>query len=173
MITSRTQLPGLVPVGSIAAELGVAAGAFSLELLASGRLSRLYSIDRWSDHHDHAEEQQARALLARFGAASVVMRSTFADALPLIPDASLDLLYIDGYAHTGQDGGRTLRDWLPKVKAGGIIAGHDYDPAWRPTIDAVDAFVRDHGLALNIIPAVPGAVCNGDRYASWWARVPA
>ena len=40
----------------------------------------------------------------RFGERSTVMRATFEDALYHLPDASLDLVYLDGNAHTGQVG---------------------------------------------------------------------
>lgn len=41
-------------------------------------------------------------------------------------DASLDFVFIDG-AHTYDAVVADIKAWLPKVKPGGIIAGHDYD----------------------------------------------
>jgi Methyltransferase domain len=41
-------------------------------------------------------------------------------------DASLDALFIDG-DHTYEAVSEDIEAWLPKVKKGGIIAGHDYD----------------------------------------------
>ena len=54
---------------------------------------------------------------------------------------------------------------LARVKSGGIIAGHDYDPVHYPqTVEAVDRFVANHGLTLNTIDEMP--------HPSWWCVVP-
>ena len=146
----------------VGVELGVAEGAFS-EALLSGvpGLDRLYSIDRWSDPwHDDEEMLRARRRLARFGERSRVLRATFEEAARQFPDGAFDFIYVDGYAHTGQDGGATLRDWWPKLRAGGVFAGHDYCAAYPQTIAAVDAFARDRGLVINV---------TGEAdYPSWW-----
>ena len=80
----------------------------------------------------------------------------------VIPDSYFDFIYIDGYAHTGQDGGKTLEDWYPKLRAGGIFAGHDYHKHWSPTIDSVDAFRRsiNHRGDLQLTLK--------DTFPSWW-----
>lgn len=148
----------------VGVELGVAAADYSAALLQHGRLDRLYSVDRWTDHHDEAEMMRAREALAPFGDRSIILRATFADAVGRFADESLDFIYIDGYAHTGQEGGRTLADWWPKLKPGGIFAGHDYCRQYQPTMDAVDAFAAAHGLTVNVTdePDLP----------SWWIVKP-
>lgn len=90
------------------------------------------------------------------------MQATFEVALRVFADASLDLIYIDGYAHTGQEGGKTLDDWWPKLKRGGIFAGHDYHKTYQPTMDAVDAFMLKHKM--------PFSLTDGDELPSWWVR---
>lgn len=121
----------------------------------------LTSIDRWTEpHHDIKQYATALALLSIYGERSRVIRSSFTEALVLFPEGSLDFVYIDGYAHTGQEGGQTLREWWPKLKPGGIFSGHDYSPQFQPTIDAVDAFVREHDLRLNLT--------TEDALPSWW-----
>lgn len=161
---TRTELAQQLFHG-VGAELGVAWGEYS-DLILSGhsRVSRLYSIDHWTEpHHDVREYYKALALLHGHGPRSLVLRATFAEACPLFDEAFFDFLYLDGYAHTGQEGGQTLRDWWPKLKPGGILAGHDYHPTFQPTIDAVDAFVRGHGLTLNL---------TTDQLPSWWVVKP-
>lgn len=61
-----------------------------------------------------------------------------------------------------------MEQWWPKLKPGGILAGHDYHPRWLPTMNAVDRFVERHGLSLQLtLPAdEPGA----DPNPSWWVR---
>jgi predicted SAM-dependent methyltransferase len=143
-------------------ELGVAWGEFSMEILTrSRRLWLLYSIDRWTDpHHDIHEYERAIQRLESFGSRSRVLRATFEEALVLFKPESLDFVYVDGYAHTGQEGGKTLEEWWPKIKPGGVMAGHDYDPLFQPTIDAVDAFVARHGLELHLT--------EEEKLRSWW-----
>ena len=144
-------------------ELGVAVGAFSEIIFREGKIRRLWSIDRWADHHNLAEYFAASKMLSRIGHGRVVtLRTTFDEALDLFPDQSLDFVYIDGYAREGQVGGKTLADWWPKLKDGGILAGHDYHPKWPRTIDAVDAFAEKHGLCVRTTDA------GGDAYPSWF-----
>lgn len=148
----------------VAAELGVAAGEYSATLLERGDIAVLYSIDRWADHHDEKEYQCACKRLSEFGCRSRIVRASFSEAVNKFPDEYFSLVYIDGYAHTGQDGGRTLRDWWPKLKSGGIFAGHDYSPQFQPTIDAVDVFAAEHGLKVNLT--------TDDALPSWWVVKP-
>jgi len=124
-------------------------------------VQKLYSIDRWTEkHHSIYEYQLALLRLQKFGARSLVLRATFEEALVLFEDGGLDFVYVDGYAHTGQEGGKTLEDWWPKIKPGGVLAGHDYDALFQPTIDAVDAFVARHGLELHLT--------EEENLRSWW-----
>lgn len=55
-----------------------------------------------------------------------------------IPDESLDFVYIDGdhsYASCKED----INMWLPKIKKGGIIAGHDYlEACFMGVVNAVN-----------------------------------
>lgn len=163
ILTTRADLARLVPPDGLIIELGVAAGRFAVELMQSNASARYIGIDRWSDHHDGEEYGRAKTLIEALGGS--VIRATFTDARPGFADGSADLVYVDGYAHTGQDGGQTLRDWWPVVRPGGIFAGHDYCGQYQPTIDAVDAFVSEYRLELRIIDESP--------HFSWWVRKPA
>jgi predicted O-methyltransferase YrrM len=146
-------------------ELGVAAGYFSSSVLRSSSVTRLWSIDRWTDHHDLQECKKASELLAKCGKGRCIpMRMTFEEAAPLFSEGAFDFIYIDGYAHTGQDGGKTLAEWWPKLKSGGVFSGHDYHPQFPLTIAAVDAFVQEHQLQVNFT--------SETRYPSWWLVKP-
>lgn len=124
----------------------------------------LFSIDRWGDHHDTLEMDRCRELLAAWGVRSRVIRSTFAEALELFEPASLDFVYVDGYAHEGQERGRTLRDWWPKLRPGGLFAGHDYHSDWQATVDMVDRFMAMEGLDFR--------VTGEERWPSWYTVKP-
>lgn len=157
---TRMELPTLVQPGSKGVELGVAKGHYARLLLDSGRFNELWLVDRWADHHDLLEYHYVVRTMPQ----ARVLRSTFTAAAPLFEDESLDFVYVDGYAHTGQEGGRTLDEWWPKVRPGGIFAGHDYCERWAPTVEAVNQFIEKHWLTLN--------VTQEDRFPSWWVRKP-
>ena len=161
---TRAELALFVPQNGTMIELGVAAGRFAVELIGKNNEAHYIGIDRWSDHHDELEMMNARATITSASVSAWLIQSTFVDALPMFNDECADLLYIDGYAHTGQDNGQTLDDWWPKVKSGGIFAGHDYCAEYHKTMRVVDAFVVKHGLELNII--------NDSKCPSWWVKKP-
>jgi trans-aconitate methyltransferase len=170
--TTRADLALFVPPGGLLLELGVAAGKLAELLADRNPRMRYLGIDRWSDHHDEAEMWQACERIKKHLTedAFQLVRSTFADWLPLVPNNYADLIYIDGYAHTGQEGGQTMRDWWPKLKPGGIFAGHDYDREYYPqTFCAVNNFVLEMDQAgirlyLNVIDEKP--------HPSWWIVKP-
>lgn len=145
-------------------ELGVAAGAFAERVLDRNRGMRYVGIDKWDDHHDVAEMEKTATKLSRFGGRAELKRTPFGIALAEFEDESCDVIYVDGYAHTGQDEGKTLRDWWPKVKSGGVFSGHDYDEKWPKTVAAVDAFAESVGAAVEVIKDEP--------FSSWAIRKP-
>lgn len=147
-------------------ELGVAAGIFADALLTRNpTIKRYYGVDKWNDHHGTEEMVAATKLLMRHGFfKTYLVRETFKDACDTFANNYADLIYVDRYAHTAQEGGETLDDWWPVVKRGGIFAGHDFDPAWPENRAAVLAFATRHNLEINVI--------SGDSYASWWVRKP-
>lgn len=48
-------------------------------------------------------------------------------------DNSVDFIYIDG-DHTKEGIERDIEKYLPKLKKGGVMAGHDYDARWWPDV---------------------------------------
>jgi hypothetical protein len=160
-VKERTQLTELID-GGIGVELGVAKGLFSFHLLQHSNLELLFSIDAWGSkgRHNTAEALRARERLSKFDFRSVILRMTFHDASQLFADETFDFIYIDGCAQFGP--ARTIKDWYPKCKLGGIFGGHDYFERWPRTIKAVDEFIAQKGYELNLT--------TGDRYPSWWVR---
>jgi predicted O-methyltransferase YrrM len=59
------------------------------------------------------------------------------DAAQFFNDNSLDMVFIDG-DHTYKGVKQDIDTWLPKMKKGGIICGHDYDIGWPGVVQAVD-----------------------------------
>jgi len=151
--TSRDEIVKLIKPGGVGVELGVAEGKFSEKLLRDSQLKHLYSIDMWAGDrgHDDAQYEVACKRLTGFGERNTVLRMRFDEALPRFENDFFDFIYIDGYAHTGQDEGQTLHEWFPKLRAGGIFAGDDYSEKYPKTIEQVDRFAALQGLQLHII----------------------
>lgn len=67
-------------------------------------------------------------------------------------DNSLDFVFIDA-SHQYQDVKNDLKHWLPKVKKGGIIAGHDYVPGHPESnigvVKAVNEFFNYKSLEIG------------------------
>ena len=188
LVSNRHELPlvlnrrGLV---GTAAEVGVRAGEFSESILERWKGHRLISVDPWAEapdddyvdianvgrkqHEKLLEATQSR--LARFGERSSIWRMTGDEAAERVARHSLDFVYLDA-RHDQSSVERDLATWLPRVRPGGIIAGHDYlDGDFPPhgefgVRSAVDAFFGRAGLRVHATLA--------DRpWVSWFVPIPA
>lgn len=141
-------------------------GEFSETILESWRGRHLISIDPWrtdvsdayvdianvgQDQHDSFFEQTRRRL-SRFGARSSIWRMTSIEAAERIPDASLDFVYVDA-RHDYESVLEDLAAWHPKVRPGGVFAGHDYIDGKFPAgifgvRSAVDEFFAERGIRV-------------------------
>lgn len=152
-------------------ELGVATGQFSRRILEKSAMY-LFSIDMWAGDRNHDVRQYKEALenLLPHKERSTVLRMRFDEALSLFPDEYFDFIYVDGYAHTGEEDGQTFVDWYPKLKPGGVFSGDDYHRRWPKVIEQVDAFVAERELELNFHAFDPDNPWDG--FPSWWVRKP-
>lgn len=104
------------------------------EHVSQGRLDDFYEItkDRLKDYNVD------------------LIRKYSADAVEDFEDGELDFVYIDGnheYRHTVND----IALWTPKVRDGGIVAGHDYIKRKNPdylmgVVPAVNGFVEAYAI---------------------------
>jgi hypothetical protein len=155
---------------NIGIELGVAAGSFSARMMQSGRFKRFYGVDIYGDTHDIGEYKKALRAVGLHRNFHL-LRMTFDQALDLFPDGHFDFIYCDGYAHTGEEGGRTLLDWYAKLKPGGVMAGDDYDLAhWPLVVWAVHNLVSQLNVPLQVTDVVSEVAYN--RYRSWFFTKP-
>jgi hypothetical protein len=134
------------------AELGVRHGIFAEHLLTNTNIY-LYCIDIWKqlpDYKDVANDpdnvqemiyRETLAKLARYPGRYKVIRKLTTDAVLEFQDNQLDFLHIDAN-HSYGPALRDMQDWVPRVKTGGLITGHDY-------IDG-----ETHGCDFGVISAV-------------------
>jgi hypothetical protein len=151
--TRRGDLARILRPRGIGIELGVADGDFSAQLLESSALRFLYSVDIYDGDRGHDVNQYRNALrkLLKHRSRSSLLRMRFDEAVDLFEDEYFDLIYVDGYAHTGEEGGKTFDQWFPKVRKGGVFAGHDYAPEWSAVVAAVDRFIGERNLPFFLI----------------------
>ena len=169
----------------VGAEVGVAVGQTSECLLLNSKIS-LYMVDSWAGEEDQTEsyrnsgdghahyskgEQDAHMREAlevtEFAAARrTVIRAPSVSAARTLQDASLDFVFIDA-GHDYESVRDDIQAWLPKVKPGGWLSGHDYGhfptgATWEIGVkQAVDEFVTKSGLRLEL----------GANY-TWFIKLP-
>lgn len=146
-------------------ELGVAKGIFSKRMVDSGKFSSYYGVDLYGDIHDTKEYKET---LKYVGLSNnyKLLRMSFDDALDVFDDEFFDFIYIDGFAHTGEEGGKSIADWFCKLKIGGVLAGDDYHADWPLVVWAVNDFVKKTGLQLTVTRSVESQkYC---QYPTWF-----
>jgi len=70
------------------------------------------------------------------------------DVVDNYEDESIDFCFIDG-SHEYGDVKKDIIAWLPKVKKGGMLAGHDYDISWKGVMNAVDETLGKENITTN------------------------
>lgn len=166
----REEIVLLAPKGSIGAELGVDTGQLSKRFLDLNHLGVLHSVDKWDDHAHSRFQYLAVTRLLQGYSQSKVLRMTAKEYATLLPDASLGFIYIDCYAHTGQDNGEVLDVMWPKLKVGGIFSGDDYDEkAWPKTWAAVNKFAAEKERQVHVRGPFTAHTVQ-DQHCSWWIR---
>lgn len=153
----------LVPPNASVLELGVQHGHFSQAILAACNPAKLVLVDAWkhllgpyeadpANASPEVHEARYRETCAKFAGDKRVgiFRLTSAKAAPCFHNESFDLIYLDA-DHTEKAFSEDLVRWWPKVKHGGVLAGHDYtETPWIAVKKVVDAFVAEHGLELML-----------------------
>jgi len=185
VLRKREELPLLLNILNLrgtGVEIGVQRATFSELILSEWSGTKLYSIDPWMEFDDPGYEdkanvedsaqeanfQQTQQRLKRFGERSEIIRKTSLEGADDFENASLDFVYIDAQHHY-EAVVEDLAAWFPKVRAGGLIAGHDYldgliDGDLFGVRRAVDEFANREGLTV-------AATLEPD-YPSWFILKP-
>ncbi len=166
VLQERKELPlFLERDGLIGIELGVAGGWYSRRLRETGLFAQLYGVDIYGDRHDTGEYVKALKNVG-IGENYWLLRMRFDEALDMFPDEHFDFVYIDGYAHNGEERGKTMFDWYAKVKVGGMIAGHDYHKKWPLVTTSVDTLSDLTGQPI-LRSALSEPRDPQDKFPSW------
>lgn len=166
-------LKRLPPGHVVGAEIGVFSGATSARLLRREDLI-LFMVDPWTEfvadgvviatNEDQEKNFKAAQEATEFAQnRRHIVRMDSGMAAACMDDASLDFVFIDGdhsYIAVSAD----IRVWLPKLKRGGLLCGHDYsNPDYEfggEVKRAVDAAAKANGWTVEL----------GDDF-TWFVRV--
>ena len=154
MVASAANGAKFVEIGSWK---GKSSAYMAVEIANSNKDIKFYCVDTWLGSIEHAgfgevmDDSLYNIFLDNMKPAAgyfeaVRMRSI--EAASAISDKFFDFIFIDA-SHEYVDVLADLESWYPKLKTGGVLAGHDYEPRWEGVIEAADAFAKDKNLRVS------------------------
>ena len=155
-----------LPAGKVTgAEIGVHGGEMSLKLLTRPDLF-LLMVDNWKGKDEwpngYKPQDMARAKDAAMwrtefaGERRTIIHADSVAAAAGVKRRSLDFVFIDA-DHTYEAVKADIKAWLPTVKPGGLIGGHDYGKPGFPGVkQAVDEAFKS---------------IERERFSCWYVRV--
>ena len=123
-------------------EIGTASGFTSAHLARyCPHISRIVAVD--------LQTARAQGLVGHVERIEFIQGYSDASA-KYVADESVDLVFIDA-DHSEEWVRKDLTAWFPKVKQGGIVAGHDYGSHNHPGVKiAVDEFLAEHPQPVRL-----------------------
>lgn len=147
----------------IIVELGAWKGRSSAFLVVEAKNKskdiHVHIVDTWDGSEEHTDNmkdglyEKFISNMSPLNGLYTAHRMTTNEASGLFQDSSLDGVFIDA-DHSYEAVRQDIQSWLPKVRSGGILAGHDYTSTFPGVIQAVN----------EMIPTM-------SRYGSCWVKV--
>jgi len=132
--------------GLVGAEIGAGTGINARDILNGLNLLKLYLIEgeNWGSSCGVYLETIAR----EYDSVKIILESSV-PAAKKISDNCLDFVYIDA-SHIYEDVKEDIEVWYPKVKPGGWLLFHDFDPLDKGVgvYRAVMEFAISHGRSV-------------------------
>lgn len=164
LLPNRTELLHRLPHGGVVAEIGVAFGDYSQEIMEFNRPATLHLIDPWDLNRYNEGHERVKSMFADQIATGQVQLHLggSTEMLPSFADGTFDWVYIDtdhSYANTWNE--LVLCD--AKVKRDGRICGHDFcvgnviKPVVYGVVQAVNKFCVEYGWQFEYLTVEPDA----------------
>lgn len=145
------------PNGGTIVELGAWLGKSSSYLVDNSKGKNVIIIDSWKGSPN--ELNTTHKLATQVDIYDVFknnmgdrtyesIRGLSSEVVNQFEDESLDIVFID-LTHTYESVKEDIQLWLPKVKVGGILSGHDYEPSWSGVVRAVDEMLPNRTIMEN------------------------
>lgn len=136
-----TEIAEWIPAGGTWVEVGVYSGkSFSfglVECLNRGKKIDMVAVDMFPDEWIYGMRPDGLTVWDKFNGGMMpldghfrIVKGRSTDAAHHFKNRSIDFVFIDA-AHDYDNVTADIAAWLPKVKVGGIMAGHDYDDDYR------------------------------------------
>lgn len=142
----------LVPEGGIIVEVGSMFGKSAISWATHSKASKIYCVDTFIENYrvshtfSDADCKQAAYPLSNveYNILEIFTENTkdFTNIIPIrgdsprnidLPETQVDLFFLDA-SHTNPNDWENIEYFLPKIKKGGIISGHDYIPKDFPDV---------------------------------------
>lgn len=143
-------------------ELGVSQGRFTMYLCAIMHDMNMMAVDRWEEQPDHTSEgwigwdhegshSRFKSNCEKFFPGRVdIRRMDSSQSANLVEDGSIDFSFIDG-DHSYEGCKKDIDAWLPKIRPGGMICGHDYNEKWPGVMKAVKETFNNYAIARDSV----------------------
>lgn len=133
------KLLGLLGLTNHGIEIGVSEGNFSEIIVSNFGLSKIYLVDPWKEYpkeeypdstncSQKEQDERYQKVLSRmekYGDRVAIIRKESIEVSKCFDDEYFDFIYIDAN-HTYESTKQDIEEWYPKLKKGGVFAGHDY-----------------------------------------------
>lgn len=145
----------------IGVEVGVHNGVNLKNMLDNMNLNTLFAVDIWGKYDEHGTSADTSNELYNvyknfmFDDRLKIVHLDSAQASTLFEKRSLDFVYIDDN-HNEDKVVEGITDWLPKVKIGGVLCGHDWGDNGGGVVNAVNRVLGkeykiDSGSEIGLI----------------------
>lgn len=141
----------------IVAEIGVREGQNAINIINSVNVSMCFLIDGYEPYMDNKNDYQSKEYQEIWYRNMFYYIQPYLDRITLVtkpsnfasllfPNSYFDFVYIDA-DHSEEKVYEDLTLWFPKIKEGGVIAGHDINhPDFLGVKLAVEKFCKEKGL---------------------------
>jgi len=158
----------------VGVEIGVGTGVNSKSIMENLNVRRLYLIDPYDKYSDYVKElkqsnnfskktvllgeETAKKNLQKWKSKLIWLKDKSDMAVKSVVD-KLDFVYVDGN-HERDYVKRDIELFWPKLKKGGLMAGHDFLPKFQGVIEAVNEMFKDYEVASITTDKKPNV--------DWW-----